>query len=125
MVNNDWNYWGVIMVVCGDVDVMVIGLIWNYLVVFDMVWVIIDFKFGYWVIGVLFVFVCGRIVFVVDMVVIDMLNFEEFVDIVEEVVYVVCKFGYELWVVMLVYFIFGYLCGEWFEKVIEVVKILD
>lgn len=116
---------GVIMVQCGEVDVMICGMVGDYYEYFSVVKNVFGYCDGVYIVGVMNVLLLlsGNI-FIVDIYVNDELDVEELVEIILMVVEIVCCFGIELCVVLLLYFNFGFFDCLLLSKMCQVLELV-
>ncbi|HEY2445265.1 MAG TPA: NADP-dependent malic enzyme [Rhizomicrobium sp.] len=125
MVRNDRNIFAACMLARGDADAMVTGVTRSYSMALGDVRQVLDVPKGKRPIGVLVIFVKGRVVFVADTSVHEIPTSSELADIAVQTASVVHSFGFVPRVALLASSTFGFPRSERSERIVEAVHILD
>jgi malate dehydrogenase (oxaloacetate-decarboxylating)(NADP+) len=124
LVTFDRNIYAACMLASGDADAMVTGVTRSYAVSLENVRLVLDSPKGQRPIGVIVVFMRGRVVFVADTSVHEMPTSEELADIAVQAAGVVRHFGFVPRVALLASSTFGFPRSERSERIVEAVNIL-
>ena len=125
MVRNDRNIFAACMLAHGDMDAMVTGVTRSYSMALSDVRLVLDAPKGQRPIGVLVIFMKGRVVFVADTSVHEMPTSSELAEIAMQAACVVRSFGFVPRVALLASSTFGFPRSERSERIVEAVHILD
>ena len=125
MVRNDRNIHAACMLALGDADAMVTGVTRSYARALSDVRLVLDVPKGQRPIGVIVIFMKGRVVFVADTSVHEMPTSTELAEIAVQAASVARSFGFEPRVALLASSTFGFPRSERSERIVEAVHILD
>jgi malate dehydrogenase (oxaloacetate-decarboxylating)(NADP+) len=125
LVRNDRNIHAACMLALGHADAMVTGVTRSYSRALADVRLVLDVPRGQRPIGLMMVFIKGRVVFVADTSVHEMPTSEELAEIAIQAASIVRSFGFEPRVALLASSTFGFPRSERSERIVEAVHILD
>jgi malate dehydrogenase (oxaloacetate-decarboxylating)(NADP+) len=125
LVRNDRNIHAACMLALGHADAMVTGVTRSYARALADVRLVLDVPRGQRPIGLMMVFIKGRVVFVADTSVHEMPTSEELAEIAIQAASIVRSFGFEPRVALLASSTFGFPRSERSERIVEAVHILD